>query len=313
MSTPLTIHRGSLLLVELGDALRAHRTDEALHSYEIRPLIESAAADGAVLLENKPQRLLLFHPQHQPLLSMARGVLALCARIRNADAQRHALAARLLLGYGPVQLQGNRALGDWTHRMNGSMAHVPAHSIAALSDFVETCPPEALTEPAKSLRPGLFLLQTTDTSVVETQLSSRLSGAGQGIFTSLTLRLRGEARTIQAVDCPILLGRDQNCTIQLSSPTASRVHGRIDYQQGRFFYVDDSRNGSYILTNEGEELRVNHDRLVLVGSGAISPGAPISEQKGEVLRFVAHSQKLGMQGDSEDHDQAGDTRPMRRS
>ncbi len=312
MSTPLTVHRGSLLLVMLGDALRAHRTDEALHGYELRPLLESAQAEGAVLLENKPQRLLLFHPQHLPLLNMARDVLALCARIRNSDAQRHALAARLLLGYGSVQLQANRALGDWTHRMNGLMAHVPAHSIAALSEFIETCPPEALKEPAKSLRPGLFLLQTTDTSVVETQLSSRLSAADQGIFTSLTLRLRGEARTIQAGDCPVLLGRDQSCTIQLSSPTASRVHGRIDYQQGRFYYVDDSRNGSYILTSEGEELRVSRDRLVLVGSGAISPGAPISEQKGEVLRFNAHSQRLGMQGESDDHDQVGDTRPLRR-
>ncbi len=312
MSTTPTVHRGTLLLILLGDTLRAHQTDEALRNYEIRPLLESAAAEGAVLLENRPQRLMLFHPQHQTLLNVARDVLAVCARIRNADAQRQALSARLLLGYGSVQLQGDRALGDWTHRMNGLMTHVPAHSIAALAEYVETCPADVLKEPAKSLRPGLFLLHTTDTSVVETQLNSRLSAVDQGVFTSLSLRLRGETRTIQAVDCPVLLGRDQSCTIQLSSPTASRVHGRIDYLQGRFYYVDDSRNGSYVLTSEGEELRVSHDRLVLVGSGAISPGAPISEQKGEVLRFAAHSQRLGMQGDNEDYDQAGDTRPLRR-
>lgn len=307
MNTTVQTYRGTLLLAEFSDALRAHRTDQALHPHEMRQLVDGAEAGGSIAVEFTPQKLLFFHPQHRPLLTLARDMLALCARLRTADAQRHALSARIILGYGTVQLQQNRAFGDWTHRMSGSMAHVPVHSIAALAEFVDTCPPSEFHEKPRLLRPGLFLLQTTDNDVVETQLGSRLGAADMGVFTSLTLRVHGETRTIQAAECPLLIGRDKSCGVQLSSQTASRVHGRIEYQQGRFYYVDDSRNGSYVLNSDGEELHLVRDRIVLAGSGAISPGAPIAEQKGEVLRYSTQSQKLEM-GDG----RGGDTRPLGR-
>lgn len=306
MNTSVQMHRGILLLAEFSDALRAYRTDQALNPHEMRQLVDGAEAGGSVAIEYTPQKLLFFHPQHRPLLTLARDMLALCARLRMADVQRHALCTRAILGFGPVQLKDNRAIGDWTHRLSGSMAHVPAHAIAGLSEFVETCPPSELQEAPRPLRPGLYLLQATDTDVVETQLGSRLGAAEMGVFTRLNLRVRGETRTIQAADCPLLIGRDKSCGVQLNSLTASRVHGRIEYLHGRFYYVDDSRNGSYVLNSDGEELHVVRDRLVLAGSGAISPGAPIAEQKGEVLRYSAHSQKLEM-GGSDD----GDTRPLR--
>ncbi len=305
MNTSVQTHRGTLLLAEFSDALHAHRTDQALHPHEMRQLVDGAQAGGSIAVEYTPQKLLFFHPQHRPLLALARDMLALCARLRAADAQRHSLSARIMLGYGTVQLQEHRAFGDWTHRMSGSMAHVPVHAIAALSEFVETCPPSEFREPPRPLRPGLFLLQTTDTDSVETQLGSRLSAAELGVFTRLSLRVHGEARMVQIADCPLLIGRDKSCGVQLSSPTASRVHGRIEYLHGLFYYVDDSRNGSYLLNSDGEELHVARDRIVLAGSGAISPGAPIAEQKGEVLRYTTHSQKLEMGGDS-----GGDTRPL---
>lgn len=309
MNNPVPTQVGTLLLAEFTDALHAHRGDQApaLRSHEVRQLVEGAEAGGSTILEQTPQKLLFFHPQHRPLLRFAHQILELCARLRRTDPQRHALSERVLLGHGPVQLHGNRAVGDWTHRMNGSMAHVPSHAIAALSEFVDSCPASELQDPPRTLRPGLSLLYRTDTSIVETQLGSRLSAAEQGVFTELTLRLRGETHTAQIADCPMLIGRDKSCGIQLSSPTASRVHGRIEHHQGRFYYVDDSRNGSYVLTGEGEELRIAKDRIVLVGSGAISAGAPIAEQKGEVVRFSTQSHKLGMDAGG------GDTRPMGRA
>lgn len=301
-STP---QRGSLLLADFSDPIREHRSDEALSSFEVRELVDRAQAGGGQVVEHQSRKLLVFHPQPEPLLQFAREILDSTARLRSRDPERHSLAARVLLGHGELRIDNRRAVGEWTHLMSGSISHVPPHAIAALANYVERLPATALDPAPRALRPGLMLLQVADSTAVETQLASRLSDAGRGVFTSLAIRLRGEVRTIAPGDCPVLVGRDQNCPLRITGPTASRVHGRIEYQQGHFYYADDSRNGSYVLTGSGEELRIAGDRIVLAGSGAISPGAPIAEQKGEVLRYSTHSQKLGMADAGGD-----DTRPL---
>lgn len=299
-------HRGCVLLADFSDPVREHRNDEALSAHEIRTLVDRVQSEGGQTVEHQTRKLLAFHPRLDAPLNIARDILGLCARIRSQDPERHSLAARVLLGYGEVRIDGQRLWGDWTHQLGGAISHVPPHTIAALTNYAERLPAGAVDPPPRPLRPGVMLLQATDIGGVETQLASRLSDADRGLFTSLTIKLRGEVRTIAPGDCPVLIGRDASCALRITGPTASRIHGRIEYRQGRYYYVDDSRNGSYVLTGGGEELRVAQDRLVLAGSGAISPGAPIADQKGEVLRYSTQSQKLAMAGGPDEHD----TRPL---
>lgn len=92
-------------------------------------------------------------------------------------------------------------------------------------------------------------------------------------------------------DCPFTLGRDKSCALQLDGDVASRVHGQIEFVHDKFYYVDDSRNGTYLLTPQGEEVFLHRERLPLLGRGVISPGAPVVKQTGEVLRYTCRSEQ----------------------
>ncbi|MES2682731.1 MAG: FHA domain-containing protein [Pseudomonadota bacterium] len=92
-------------------------------------------------------------------------------------------------------------------------------------------------------------------------------------------------------DCPFTLGRDKSCALQLDGDVASRVHGQIEFVHDKFYFVDDSRNGTYLLTPQGEEVYLHRERLPLLGRGVISPGAPIVKQTGEVVRYACRSEQ----------------------
>jgi len=111
----------------------------------------------------------------------------------------------------------------------------------------------------------------------------------------LELTHGGNQLKIVAKDCPVTLGRDKSCTLHLDGDVASRVHGRIEFLHDKFYFVDDSRNGTYLLTPQGEEVFLHRERLPLLGRGVISPGAPIVKQTGEVVRYACrHDDELGV-------------------
>ncbi len=294
---------GALLLAEFTDLRRALMTDAALNPGEVHEIGEQARMLSAQPLELTARRMLMFVYSAQSALNLARAIQSVTARIRAKDPERHSLTARVVLGYGPLTLSNGRALGNWTHRLTGNLSRAPAHTVVALQAFVDALPPDQKPAQIQRLGPDLLMLHEPAADVVETQMASPLLDSS-GVFTAITLRVHGQPRVFRIADCPILLGRDKHCTIQLTSDTASRTHGRIEFVHGKFQYVDDSRNGTYVLTSSGDELRISRDRVVLIGDGALSPGAPLAQQTGEVIRFSCHSSRLSM-ADQPHHD--GDT------
>lgn len=297
---------GSVLLVEFSDPRRALLTDQALTPDETRQLtLECAAAQGRVV-ETDARRLLAWFEQPAQAFAFAQTAQHMVEGVRARNPERHSLAARLIIGHGPLILEGGRPRSNWLHRLPGLISRVPVHCIAALKNFVDQLPSGSLPAAPQALNPELFLLQGANAAAVETQLASPLDVSDMGVFTSITLRVRGTPRVFRAADCPILIGRDERCAVRITSDTASRIHGRIEYVHGKFYYVDDSRNGSWVLAGSGDEVKLTQDRTVLAGQGAISPGAPLSQQKGEVIRYDCQTTRLAMPGEHAD----GDTRRL---
>lgn len=267
---------------------------------EIRLIAEAVQREDGRTLESNGERLYALFPRAASGLSIARVVLEVVERARRAEASRAGLSARLLLGYGDISFDAHgRLQGDWSYKFSRICSHLPAQGIGALDEYVAHAGEKLNPLPRPGAVAGLFVISGEEAP--ETRMGSSFAAVQAGIFNELHLKVRGTVRVVRPVDCPLLVGRDKSCGVQVSSDTASRIHGRIEYDNSKFFYVDQSRNGSYVLNASGQEVHLaNGENLVLAGEGAISTGSPIAEQKGEVVRYKCQTTKLSLEMDSGD-------------
>ena len=81
------------------------------------------------------------------------------------------------------------------------------------------------------------------------------------------------------------IGRAETCEIVVGSPLASRLHARIESRRGKFVFIDQSTNGSYVKTEDGSVVYLRREELPLWGSGEISLGSSFDEDTTHWLHF----------------------------
>ncbi len=90
----------------------------------------------------------------------------------------------------------------------------------------------------------------------------------------LELTLAGERRVINSGMTPVTVGRSRDCELHVRSPTASRLHCRIDHRRGKFVLIDESTNGTHLIRSDGSETILRREEAVLTGSGTFALGEP---------------------------------------
>lgn len=80
------------------------------------------------------------------------------------------------------------------------------------------------------------------------------------------------------------VGRGQDCDLVIPSQQASREHCKIECNRGKFIFVDNSANGSYINHNQ-TELFFHQERVPLLGEGCISLGEPSADNPDFLLYY----------------------------
>ncbi|PCI71284.1 MAG: adenylate/guanylate cyclase domain-containing protein [Gammaproteobacteria bacterium] len=71
----------------------------------------------------------------------------------------------------------------------------------------------------------------------------------------------------------IQLGRSAECDLVVNADLASRMHAKISIKRGKFVLADQSTNGTFVMTDDGQESYLRREELVLNGSGTISLGS----------------------------------------
>jgi class 3 adenylate cyclase len=102
-----------------------------------------------------------------------------------------------------------------------------------------------------------------------------------------TLRVEhgGKVVRMEPGKSSIVFGRDAGNDVVIADKMASRVHGRIERRRDRFYYVDQSTNGTFV-TNEGDtELVIRRDQIMLRGRGRISFGHSAGDAEAEIVAF----------------------------
>ncbi len=92
----------------------------------------------------------------------------------------------------------------------------------------------------------------------------------------LTLNCQHNEITTNTESSGIQIGRSDDCDLVVSADLASRYHAKIGVKRGNFVLVDQSTNGTYVQTEDGNISYLRRDEMVLKGKGLISLGSQIS-------------------------------------
>lgn len=101
----------------------------------------------------------------------------------------------------------------------------------------------------------------------------------------IVLRFNGHTAELSEATNQIVAGRGISCDIVVKNKFTSRSHARFECRDGGLLIVDESVNGTYVTTDQGEEIHLQGNEINLSGSGLISLGSPVNRDDGEIIQF----------------------------
>lgn len=102
----------------------------------------------------------------------------------------------------------------------------------------------------------------------------------------ITLQYGEQKVCILPHQTPFILGRDSNrANLRINHDLASREHCEVVFRRGKFVLVDHSTNGTYVSSQNQEEIYLRREEFPLVGDGKISIGQSIKQGEERVVSF----------------------------
>ncbi|MEO0575792.1 MAG: adenylate/guanylate cyclase domain-containing protein [Pseudomonadota bacterium] len=201
------------------------------------------------------------------------------------------ISIRIGCHYGVVAREPNDIFGAAVHTANRMTSQAKARQIVTTGSTVELLSQDwrkmtrqidiAFVKGKKdevALYEVLWQRGEEATSVLPT---IPYSGVGQHA-AKLTLSFGGQTMPIDPSRQQITLGRAEDNDLVVKGNLISRVHARIEKRRNKYFLVDESTNGSFVVTISGDESFVRRDAKELTGEGIIGlgkvakPGTPLA-------------------------------------
>ncbi|GAB3093527.1 hypothetical protein GCM10027217_05860 [Pseudomaricurvus hydrocarbonicus] len=102
----------------------------------------------------------------------------------------------------------------------------------------------------------------------------------------ITLEYGNYQHCILPQQTPFVLGRDSNrANLRINHHLASREHCEVVFRRGKFVLVDHSTNGTYVSTQNQQEIYLRREEFPLLGEGKISIGQSIDKGDQQVVHF----------------------------
>ncbi|MBL7003270.1 MAG: adenylate/guanylate cyclase domain-containing protein [Gammaproteobacteria bacterium] len=80
-------------------------------------------------------------------------------------------------------------------------------------------------------------------------------------------------------------GRSIDCDLSINGDLTSRLHASIVRKRGKYIFIDQSTNGSFIKVEDGREIFLRREEFALFGSGIISLGKSTEEESAILVYF----------------------------
>ena len=124
----------------------------------------------------------------------------------------------------------------------------------------------------------------TDTETTMVPVIGGYSDSARG----MRLRLRFDDRELVVDERPssITIGRAEENDVVVKGRLSSRLHARIEIGRSKFVLIDQSTNGTFVQTGDGEELFIRQDILQLKGQGMIGLGCLPQQGSQHTIHFT---------------------------
>ncbi len=200
-------------------------------------------------------------------------------------------AIRVGLHFGPVLQAHNDVFGDTVNLAARMVGFAKAGQIITTRATVQCLSP-LLQKNTRRIAAVTVKGKGDEVTVCEIiwQGGEELTMATPSIFTpfeqtTLQLCYRGSTLVVEPGDASLFLGRDPSCRITVADSRASRQHARIERRQNKFFLIDQSTNGTFLLTAGETEFALRREEVMLRGVGRIGFGHSVREAGDEFVEF----------------------------
>jgi adenylate cyclase len=196
--------------------------------------------------------------------------------------------------FGPVMLENRDVFGATVHTANRMTSQAKAGQIITTAATVERLSPEwrascrqidiaAIKGQGNEVALYEVLWQSEDVTSMVPAISMNSRPV-----RLLRLRLRANDRdlVIDEQHSSITIGRAEDNDVVIKGNLISRLHARIEINRNKFVLIDQSTNGTFVQTADGEESFVRRDSLQIKGEGTIGLGRLPEQDSPQTIRFV---------------------------
>ena len=221
-------------------------------------------------------------------LAITRGTLA-------GDTAGVSLAIRVGRDYGPVVPDERDVFGSTVHTANRMTSQAKASQIVTTSDMVDNLSAEWRAS-VRQIDLAHVKGKTGEIALYEvlwqkddiTSMLPTISWGDEKKKPTVRMRLRhqGQEVLVDSQHPQVTIGRAEDNDLAIKGNLISRLHCRVELNRDRFLLVDQSTNGTFVITRQGEELFVRRDSIPLAGEGVIGLGRVVQSGSAQAIHFI---------------------------
>jgi class 3 adenylate cyclase len=204
------------------------------------------------------------------------------------------VSLRIGCHFGPVVLENRDVFGSTVHTANRMTSQAKAMQIMTTAAVVERLAPQwraavrqvdVATLKGQGNEVVLYevLWQTEDVTSMIPAI-----GMSNSNMPHLRLRLQFQDREIVLDERhpSVVIGRAEDNDLIVKGNLISRLHARIEINRHKFVLVDQSTNGTFVQSQDGDEAFVRRDSVQIKGKGMIGLGKLPDQDSPQTIRFI---------------------------
>lgn len=207
----------------------------------------------------------------------------------------HAVSVRIGCHFGPVVLERHDVFGATVNTANRMTSQAKSGQIVTTAATVSLLSPDwrasvrqidLATLSVQGAEVMLYEALWQSDDITSMLPSIHLGGGADRKAVRLRLILNDRELVLDESRPQTAIGRADENDVIIRGNLISRIHARIELSRSKFLLIDQSTNGTFVSSVNGEEAFVRRDSMQLKGAGLIGLGKVPEPDSPQTIRFI---------------------------